>query len=217
MTLRDALDPVGQLGFPQAVEFEGGLAKGSGVGEPLGQQRADPGLEQFFHLPGHAGQEDERFALFLEVEAAEMALRLERGGAARSPGHFLDPLHRPPPGLGRGLDQGVNVRVAVERSVEHPGRYFGGQVVVGRAQAAGDDQKIGPLQGLGQRLGHGVFVVADRGYPFDRQPQGGQSAGQKMGVGVHHPPVDDFIADNNQFTFIHGRIVTPGRPGCQAG
>src|SRR5215212_1192249 len=97
----------------------------------------------------------------------------------------------------------------------HLGQRLPGDVVLGRAQAAGQDDRVGPAEGLADGLGDAFGVVPDHGVAQAVPADVGQALADPGGVGVDDlaeqqlgPDPDDLAA--------HARSLADGprRRGC---
>ncbi len=77
---------------------------------------------------------------------------------------------------------------------EGGGDRFAGEVVVGRAEAAGHDDEVGAVEGALEGVDDAVEVVAHDGLEVEVDAEGGQARGEPGGVGVDDLAEQDFGA-----------------------
>ena len=97
-------------------------------------------------------------------------------------------------------DLSEDVQVGHGRSVQCPGNRLVGQIVVGGAESAGDDDEIGPGDCLQHCFTDLRRLVADGVDRVDGVPRFEQLAGRITTGGVKDSAGRQFVADGNDFT-----------------
>ena len=156
------------------------------LGHPPLQVGGDGPLEHVGHLVGHAGDGVDHLVSHRADEPGGGPLGLgDDGGpfghvglAQIGVGHLPAPARRTWSG---SLDHLV---VAAQRDVHHLGDGLAGDVVLGGAEAAADDDPVAPGQGGPEGQHDALVVVPDRLVEVGGDPDGGQVLPQPRRVGV---------------------------------
>ena len=75
------------------------------------------------------------------------------------------------------------------------GDRLAGEVVLGRAEAAGHEDDVGALEAALDRVREAVEVIADLGHEVEVDPDRGQTPGNVRRVGVEYLAEEDLGSD----------------------
>ena len=159
--------------------------------------------EHGLHLVGRAGKHQDMDAAALKGAAGSGAHRVIKHRAPlrklRLPGVVLR--HGYVEGrLVKGPDILQNVPVEDQLLPKGLADSLLGEVVIGGAQAPGGNENIRPAAGNVQRLLQPPGVIAHNGVPKHVDPQGRQTFGNDLGVGVGDVAQKQFRAHGNDFS-----------------
>ena len=119
----------------------------------------------------------------------------------------LDPLR---------IGQNVKETLECDLAAEYDAQRLPGEVVVGRADAAGDDEQVTPTRRLADRLLDGPLVVA-HGHVCDHPaPDGRELLADPGGVGVNGLAEHELVADGED-DGVHGRVWSAEPGGLSSG
>ncbi len=100
----------------------------------------------------------------------------------------------------------LRLRIHVHLLAQGEGDRLTRQVVLGGAEAAGDEDEVGPLAGAADGLGQAAQVVAHLGDVVQVDAQRGQAGGQVLGVGVQYIAEEDLGAHGDDLR-LHGTRI----------
>ena len=109
------------------------------------------------------------------------------------------------PVFGELLQPAHRVLIPVQLFPKGLRQHVLGQVVAGRAQAAGGDDNVRPLLGDGHRLPGPLGVVPHHCVPIHIQPQGAETLGEHLSVGVGDAAQQQLGAHRQDFHFMRQR------------
>lgn len=174
---------------------------------------------QVLHFEGDARQRNHDLAVLFEPHAGGRAVGVEKHGAARRDERLIAVqavvfdsacFEHAPHVVGDGL-------IAYEPGAEELGEGLFRDVVLGGAEAAGQDDYValvhGPFYGLGDLLA----LVADRCALPDDDARIVQVTGDRRRIGIHDLPDQDFVADRKNRCFHGGKIELFSRRGRSGG
>ena len=144
---------------------------------------------------------------------------VEHGRAARH--HRLAPVdrrHAQPAPREPALDAGDDRRILVHRQAEHVGDDVAGQVVVGGAEAAGQDDEIGALERLAEEGRQIAAAIADDRLGAQRRCRAPASrVGEEQRVGVDPGRAEQLAADRDDLRRAQRRRSALMRTSPEAG
>jgi len=151
------------------------------------------------HLVGHARHRVDDLAADRADETRRRAGHLgDRRGADRDVGLALVVLrHGPAARLEHGADALDDRRVAHQRDTHDVGQHFAGDVVLGGAEPAAADHRVGPFQRLDDRLAHAAEVVADLDLEMRVDAAQGELLADPCRIGVDDLAEQQLGADGN--------------------
>ena len=109
----------------------------------------------------------------------------------------VDRRHRDAAGREAGFEPGDDRRVLDQRPADHAGDRIARHVVVGRAQAAGQDDQVGARQRVRDHAGQRVDAIADDVLGADADAEPGQALGDRQRIGVETRRDQQLAADRD--------------------
>ncbi|MEY3000455.1 MAG: hypothetical protein RL648_669, partial [Verrucomicrobiota bacterium] len=103
------------------------------------------------------------------------------------------------PGLKELPDGLFRLRVMKEAPVEGSGGTSDGEVIGGRAEAAGDEDEVRAIKGLSEAVEDVVRFIADFAGVVETDPEAGQLVTEVDQVAIGAQPVEQFVPDGDQF------------------
>ena len=174
---------------------------------------------QVLHFEGDARQRNHDFAVLFEPHAGGRAVGVEKHGAARRDERLIAVqavvfdsarFEHAPHVVGDGL-------IAYEPGAEELGEGLFRDVVLGGAEAAGQDDYVALVHGPFYGLGNLLALVADRCALPDDDARIVQVTGDRRRIGIHDLPDQDFVADRKNRCFHGGKIELFSRRGRSGG
>jgi hypothetical protein len=166
----------------------------------LAEGRLDLLLPHSRHLARHAGHRHDPLALAPDVPARRRAERIrERACGRDEPG--LLPVsfrHRRSAAGEPGSQLRLERRIDRRRFAERRGDRLAGEVVLGRAETAGGDDEVAPLDRSPERLGGPAEVVADGRHVHEVDPEARQPCGQIRRICVDDLTKEQLGADGQE-------------------
>lgn len=194
-------------GLAEPGGFEGATEEWIWRWKPVAQQWDDAGLEHGMQFAGRARQEDDNRCGGTKAAGWNLNEQARGGavwigedlGAARDEG--LNP------GLGRhetlaGGEELFNVLeergILAELGAGELGDERASEIIARGAEPAGDQDEIGPGQSLAEGVVDRLGVVGDGSLPGESVAEGGELAGDPLGVGVEDGAQHEFAAGINE-------------------
>ena len=112
----------------------------------------------------------------------------------------------PVTGLEKALKHLRHPVVLFESAIEHPGKHRFGDIVMGRAQAAGGNHNIDPVHRLPDHGPYRRFIVPDGGDSGNIDSNGLQAFAEKARITVLNQSADHFIADGDDLRLPDSRF-----------
>jgi len=222
---RPVLDHEPSVGGQLRAETVEAVA-GVGLADPEQLQGRDPGrvagkpgeevgqhgiVEHALQLARHAGHRVQTATSGVEAEPDCGPARVgDQRGALREVG-LLQVVggHGPIAPGEEALQVGDRLCVPDEVACEGPRHRLGREVVGGRAEAPGDQQRLGATGELAQHGDQLVHVVADRGVADHREADVAEPARHRSRVGVGQSSLDQLVADGEDLDPCHSGLRPP--------
>ena len=178
-------------------------------------------LEHRLELARRPGQEDQHLRPVLDPLPRRGAVAVVEHDAALDDERLapVDRRHRDAAGREAGFEPGDDRRILDQRPADHAGDGIARHVVVGRAQAAGQDDQVGARQRVRDHAGQRVDAIADDVLGADADAEPGQAVGDRQRVGVETRRDQQLAADRHDLgrrerrqAHSHNLIANLGTP-----
>jgi len=166
----------------------------------------DFSFEHGAELVGWAGEHDEDFAVFLQIDAGggAEAVAEELGAAGAETLLAVVGGHRTFGAKEAFEDGGFGGGVKFEGEAEDAGDGFAGVVVGGGAEAAGGDDDIGSLPAIAEGGFDISGFITDDEVAANGEAMAGEFATEEVEVGVGTEAEEEFVAEGQEVEFFHG-------------
>ncbi len=188
---------------------------------PLREAAPQQGLEHRLQLARRSRQEDQHVRARFDPLPRRRAVGVVEHDALLDDQRLapIDGRHRDAARGEAGLELGDDGGVLDQRPADHPGDGVARDVVVGRAEAAGQHDQVGPPHRVGDHAGQRIDAIADDVLGADADAEAGQAVGDGQRVGVEPRRHQQFAADGDDLgggerRQAHGCVLTatPGTP-----
>ena len=178
------------------------------AGAELHQARRDLRLPHPLQLRGRAGHGDDDAAVLLHPPAGGGAARVGDRAGGGDEHRLLDVALREAEAAGgeEGAQPLLHLFVHVHLLVQAEGDRLAGEVVLGGAEAAGDEDEVGALVGAAYRLRQALEVVADGGNVVHVDAHGRQADGEVLRIGVEDL-AEQYLRANGDDLRLHGTSI----------